>query len=103
MRWCFLLFMGGILLISACSKLEEKGVPENLVPLTAIPAEYGELVTVTLIPENTGPPRWYEMWFENEDTGQVTYIPVYRHNWKYVPEMVRVFERSGAPISSGGE
>ena len=102
MRWSIVLLLGGLILVTGCTPLERED-EVDLVPLTAIPAEYGELESVTLIPEPNGPPEWYELWFYNEDTGQVTYVPVHRHRWKYAPTLVKIFERTAAPVSAGGE
>ena len=101
MRWSIVLLLGGLILVTGCTPLERDEV--DLVPLTAIPAEYGELESVTVIPEPNASPLWYELWFYNEDTGQVTYVPVHRRRWEYAPALVKIFERTAAPVSAGGE
>jgi len=95
MRWrCWLLVLG-ILAIQACSPLnQEKSVESwNLTPFTAIPAEWGNLVAVHQYPgsKDVG---WYELWFSDPESGRVTYVPLYRPEWAYREDRVRIIERT---------
>ena len=98
------LILGLLLVLGACSSLEtEDSPPQNLIPLSSLPAEYGELVTVLHYDAGSGPLVWDELWFENEDTGVVTRVPVYRPTWSYDPARVRRIERAPAGAASGGD
>ena len=83
--------------LTACSPLAKDATlsAADLVSVEALPAGYGELVSVTFAPQGDGGTGWREMWFENEATGTVTYVPVRLPDWKYDPEMVRTFGRPG--------
>ena len=103
MRWWFLASIVGVLLVfTACTAIQPDPEPEDLVPLTSLPAEYGELVTVLHYPGSDGSPLWDELWFENEETGTITRVPVFRPSWAYPPDRVRQIQRSGSMVSEEG-
>ncbi len=96
------LVLGLVFLLGGCTTLDQEATPPaNLVPLVALPADYGELVTVVHYDAGNGPLVWDELWFENEDTGVVTRVPVYRPTWSYDPARVRRIERSPAATATG--
>ena len=49
----------------SCEKTttEASSSPELTVPLADIPASYGSLEAVTVVPEYPG---WFQLWFQNE-------------------------------------
>lgn len=96
-RPTILLLLIFALCLTACSRsvTGPNPPPGDLVPLTMLPASYGELVTATFAPQSNGATAWRELWFQNEKTGQLTYVPVLLPQWKYYPKMVRTFERDG--------
>lgn len=86
--------LGLVIALGACTALDDEvAPPEGLVPLESLPADYGELVTVLHYDVGDGPLLWDELWFENEETGAVTRVPVYRPTWSYDPARVRGFVR----------
>ena len=99
MRWrCFGLLTGVLLILSfsgSCSSLEEEPIDRNLVPLLDIPAEWGQLVAVTQYPQMKDGVGWYELWFSNPAAGTITHVPLFRSEWGYDPEKVRVVRRAG--------
>jgi hypothetical protein len=99
------LLLVALLAVASCSRLSGavgRGA-ENLVPLTDVPAEYGELVSVTYAPQAGDEYGWRELWFENEATGLVTYVPVLLPDLKYDPDLVRTVVRTGLPAATGGD
>ena len=93
---------GFMLLLAACTPLEEKNdTRENLTPLASLPADYGELVTVLHYESGEGAIVWDELWFENEETGVITRVPVYRPTWSFDPARVRRIERTPAGAVKG--
>ena len=88
--------------LTACSRSPTGPNPKpgDLVPLSMLPASYGQLVTATFAPQNNGATAWRELWFQNEQTGQLTYVPVQLPEWKYYPKMVRTFDREGWPAAA---
>ena len=100
-RWSPLLFVGLVFLFVGCTALDDETAPENLVPLSTLPADYGELVTVLHYQVGNQTPSWDEMWFENEDTGTVTRVPVYRPTWSYDPTRVRQITRTADNAATG--
>lgn len=90
----------GLLILASCSRLPEPERPQNLLPLDRIPAEWGELVQVLHYPPQKGDIRWDELWFENEETGTITFVPIYRWDWGYDPQKVRTIQRA-APVTGG--
>jgi len=96
------LILGMMLVFGACTALDENNTPpENLVPLASLPADYGELVTVLHYDTGDGPVVWDELWFENEETGVVTRVPVHRPTWSFDPARVRRIERTPAGAAMG--
>lgn len=94
MRWCYVILLGGILCCVSCSPLEQQPqLPESLVDLQELPAEYGQLVAVVPMPNSDNNARWYELWFSDPDTGRIAFVPMYRPRWQYDPENIRVIER----------
>ena len=79
----------------ACTRQQEQVDPmtDKMVNLEDIPASYGELVAVTFAPQNNKDTRWREMWFENEETGTITYVPVRLPGWMFNPELVKTIKR----------
>jgi hypothetical protein len=65
----------------------------DLTSLDELPAVYGELVSVTFAPQKDEEFGWREMWFENEEAGTMTYVPVQLPGWKYSPKLVRTIAR----------
>jgi hypothetical protein len=105
MRWSWLLLAGlccGLVFLASCSRLHQPIAPANLVSLEAIPAEWGELVAVLHAPTSKGDTRWDELWFENEETGIITFVPVYRWGWGYDPDKVRTIGRAAAVVPAEG-
>ena len=100
-RWSPLFFFGLVLLLAGCTTLDENAEPENLIPLSALPADYGELVTVLHSPGDKKAPPWDEMWFENEDTGTLTRVFLHRPTWSYDPNYVQQIKRAGAQTETG--
>ncbi len=80
---------------TACSPLpKETNLPtDDLADLATLPAEYGKLASVTFAPQGNGATGWRELWFQNDATGTVTYVPVKLPDWKYYPKMVRTVVR----------
>jgi hypothetical protein len=107
MRWSSLtgaVLCAGLFTLASCTPLSQPTEPENLVSLETIPAEWGELVTVLHYPETRSTIRWDELWFENEETGTITLVPVYRWKWGYNPDGVRTITRTGTMAApAGGE
>ena len=103
MLWrSLLLILGLVIALGGCTALDENDVPpENLVPLASLPSDYGELVTVLHYETGEGPRVWDELWFENEDTGTVTRVQLYRPTWSYDPSRVRRIERTPAGAAVG--
>jgi hypothetical protein len=106
MRWTWLLFAGlgcGLVCLASCSRLRQPVEPTNLVSLEKIPAEWGNLVAVLHAPISRSDSRWDELWFENEDTGIITFVPVYRWKWGYDPDNVKTIDRSTVrvPVEGG--
>ena len=91
------LLLGLLLVITSCTPLRKDVNPPagDLVSLDSLPAEYGEVVSVTFAPQASGFTGWRELWFQSEATGKVTYVPVLLPDWKYYPKMVRSFDRPG--------
>lgn len=85
------------LALTACSPLPQDAnmTTGEMASLDSLPAAYGELVSATFAPQGSGATGWRELWFQNEETGQVTYVPVRLPDWKYFPKMVRTFDRPG--------
>lgn len=95
MRWMLVPLAIVVFALSACSKLPGKNdmLPAELTSLDDIPAAYGELVAVTFAPQPNDAVGWRELWFQNEETGKITYVPALLPAWKYYPKMVRTFDR----------
>lgn len=89
------LMLAAAVALSGCSRAPKAWSPPpgDLVSLESLPAAYGELVSATFAPQQNGQTLWRELWFQNEATGQVTYVPVVLPDWKYYPKMVRTFVR----------
>lgn len=83
--------------LASCSPLprDETVGSGDLLSLESLPAAYGSLESVNFAPQANGTTGWRELWFQNEATGQVTYVPVLLPDWKYNPKRVRTFERAG--------
>ncbi len=98
MRHYPLLLLTGLLAWSCTPLAEEEppGGPENLVALTELPAEYGELIAVTRIPNPRNRMEWYELWFSHPETGRITHVPVWRQTWSYAPDWITVIDRTPA-------
>jgi hypothetical protein len=81
----------------SCTPLpkESNAASGDLASLDSLPAAYGELVNVTVAPQRDGATGWRELWFQNEATGQVTYVPALLPDWNYNPKLVRTFDRPG--------
>ncbi len=94
--WPVLLLSCGVLLLLSCSPMQES--LEGLVAFDQVPAEYGQLISVT---QHHSKPHWYELWFSNPETGVITYVPVYRTSWQYNPDHVKIVDRLPA-ASPGG-
>ena len=101
LQWSPLLLLGMVLLLTGCTALDEEITFENFVPLSELPADYGELVTVLHYQEGDLPPSWDEMWFENEETGTLVLVPVHRSTWSYDPTRVRLITRTAANAATG--
>jgi hypothetical protein len=95
MKVHYLLPLVGGLLILSCAPLQEEEMVTDLIPFDNLPAEWGHLVAVNEYPGSEERVGWYEFWFSNPETGRVTYVPMYRPEWGYLPDKVRVIERSG--------
>jgi len=102
LRRSLTLIIGAVIVLAGCTALDgDDAVPANLLPLAALAADYGELVTVLHYQPGNGPVVWDELWFENEETGVVTRVPVYRPTWSYDPARVRRIERAPAGLAAG--
>ena len=99
-----LLVLGLLFVVAGCAALnEDQAPPENLLPLSTLPAEYGELVTVLHYENDSGPLIWDELWFENEDTGLITRVAVYRPTWSYDPSRIRQIQLVPTAAAAGEE
>ena len=95
MRKCLLLCSCiGLLMIGSCSRLPGDELPVNLVDLTELPAAYGHLVAITQYGDPANQPGWYEMWFSNPESGQITHVPMWRPTKQYDPSKILVIERN---------
>ena len=95
-------FALAILLLAGLSCAPLKSEHEGLVDFTDIPAEWGQLVTVTKY-DNTD---YYELWFSNSETGSITHVPLYRPTWQIKPDRVRTMPRREPGVvqpGAGGE
>ena len=101
LRWSPLIFLGSVLLLAGCTALDEVEVPEDLVPLSELPADYGELVTVVHTQGSGQTSRWDELWFENEDTGTLTRVFLYRPTWSWDPSYTRHITRVESQTETG--
>ncbi len=100
-RWSPLLFLGSVLLLAGCTALDQVTVPENLIPLSELPANYGELVTVLHSPGDKRAAQWDELWFENKDSGTLTRVYLFRPTWSWDPSFVKQITRTGAQTGTG--
>ena len=89
-RQSSLLFALLLLPALACDPLEEP--KEGLVPFADIPADWGQLVAVTMY-KDTG---YYELWFSNPDTGSLTHVPLDRATWQVKLDRIRTIRRGEA-------
>ena len=95
MRKCLLLCSCiGLLMIGSCSRLTGDKQPVTLVDLTELPAAYGHLVAITHYGDPAMQPGWYEMWFSNPESGQITHVPMWRPTLQYDPSKIYVIERN---------
>ena len=95
MRKCLLLCLCvGLLTIGSCSRLPVDKPLENLVDLTELPAAYGHLVAITQFGDPALRPGWYELWFSNPESGQITLVPMWRPGRQYDPSRISVIERN---------
>ncbi len=79
-----------LLACTSCTPQYEES--DGLVDFTDIPAEWGQLVSVTKYKDS----RYYELWFSNAETGSITHVPLARDSWKIKLEKVRTVPRSEA-------
>ena len=94
-RKCLLLCLCiGLLAVGSCSRLSGDERLENLVDLTELPAAYGHLVAITQYGNPVLRPGWYEMWFSNPESGQITLVPMWRPTRQYDPSRIFVIERN---------
>ena len=70
---------------------------------TLLPLDDVEKTFVRAVPAGDGAMVWDELWFENEDTGVLTRVPLYRPTWSYDPARVRQVLRTPAGAAMGGD
>jgi len=81
-----------LLACTSCAPQYEES--DGLVDFTDIPAEWGQLVTVTKYKES----GYYELWFSNTETGSITHVPLNRQTWKIKLEKVRTIPRGETTV-----
>lgn len=96
MRKMFLLILSVLVLllwVAACERLGDttgSDHSDSIEALTEIPAEYGELQAVTIMPEYPG---WFQLWFE-DPAGTIRQVRVHPAQ-KLIHRVVQVIPRSG--------
>lgn len=85
-----------LLTLASCAPLETE--PTGLVDFEDVPAEWGRLVSVTKHDRT----EYYELWFDNAETGSITHVPLYRPTWQIKIDRVRTLPRRDAAVLQGG-
>jgi len=58
-----IVLIAGLVLVS-CERTCVEPDPEFMAPLSAVPAEYGDLIAVTSLSDYPG---WFQLWYQSED------------------------------------
>jgi len=89
-----ILLVSVLVLSTGCEQLapDQEDRAEMMQPLTDIPAAYGELEAVTVMPEYPG---WFQLWFE-DSAGTIREVRVHPAQGVMHRE-IKIITRSGPP------